>query len=71
MGGGLGRGVHWHREMLLRHLLRKLKIVCVGGYVGHLPLHLEVGSREVLLRLYHAHVNILLMGCSDLLLLLL
>jgi hypothetical protein len=57
--------------MLLGHLLRKLEVVVVWRYVGHLSLHLEVGTRKVLLRLNHAHVNILLVSCSNLLLLLL
>lgn len=34
-------------------------------------MHLKVGTRKVLLWLNHAHVNILLVGGSDLLLLLL
>ena len=57
--------------MLLRHLLRKLKSVCMGRYVCHLPLQLKIGTRKVLLWLNHAHINILLMGSSNLLLLLL
>lgn len=71
MRGGLGRGVHWHGKVLLRHLLRELEVVCVRRYVGHLSLHLEVGTGKVLLWLNHAHVNILLVRGSDLLLLLL
>ena len=57
--------------MLLRHLLRELEVVYLWRHIGHLSLHLKVGTRKVLLRLYHAHVNILLVCCSDLLLLLL
>jgi hypothetical protein len=57
--------------MLLWHLLGKLKAIRMGRYIGHLPLHLEVGPGKVLLGLYHPHVNILLMGCGNLLLLLL
>lgn len=65
------RSVHRNSEMLLRHLLRKLEIIRMGRYVGHLPLQLKIGTWKVLLWLNHAHVNILLMGSSNLLLLLL
>jgi len=41
----------------------------LGRDIGHLALHLEVA--ELLLRLDHAHVNILLVRCGNLLLLLL
>jgi hypothetical protein len=57
--------------MLLGHLLRKLKVIRVGRYIGQLSLHLEVGTGKLLLWLNHAHVNILLMSRGDLLLLLL
>jgi hypothetical protein len=57
--------------MLLGHLLRKLEVVRVGRYIGQLSLHLKVCTRKLLLWLNHAHVNILLMSCGDLLLLLL
>lgn len=67
---GLRRGVHGHIHMLLRHLLRELICICVRGDIGHLPLHLEVAGK-VLLRLDHAHVDILLVRRSNLLLLLL
>ena len=70
MGGRLRRSIHRYGEVLLGHLLGKLKLVCVGRHIGHLSLHLEV-TGEVLLRLDHAHANILLVGYSDLLLLLL
>ena len=40
-------------------------------HIGHLSLHLKVGTGKVLLWLNHAHVDILLVCCSDLLLLLL
>jgi hypothetical protein len=57
--------------VLLWHLLRKLEVAGMRGNVGHLPLHLEVGAGQVLLRLYHAHVDVLLVGGGNLLLLLL
>ena len=56
--------------LLLSHLLWELILVGVRGNIGHLTLHLEVG-RQVLLRLDHAHVHVLLVSGSDLLLLLL
>jgi hypothetical protein len=57
--------------MLLRcHLLGKLEVVRMWGNVGHLSLHRKIG-RELLLWLYHAHANILLVGCGNVLLLLL
>jgi hypothetical protein len=66
MRGRLGRSVHWDGEVWLSHLLRELE---VARCLRHLALHLEV--TQMLLRLDHAHVNILLVCCSDLLLLLL
>jgi len=70
MGGRLRRSIHRHSKMLLGHLLRKLKLVCVRRYIGHLSLHLEVAG-QVLLGLNHAHIDILLVSRSNLLLLLL
>lgn len=73
MGAGLGRGVHRDREVLLLlwhlHLLGELVVVDLGRDVGDLAWDLEVA--KLLLWLDHAHVNILLVCCSDLLLLLL
>ena len=69
--GRLRGGVHWHSKMLLRHLLGELEAICVRRYIGHLALHLEIGTGKVLLGLNHPHVNVLLMSGSDLLLLLL
>jgi hypothetical protein len=57
--------------MLLLHLLRELKRVRMRRHIGHLSLHLEIRPRQVLLGLYHAHINVLLMRRSNLLLLLL
>jgi hypothetical protein len=71
VGGWLRGSVHGYAKMLLRHLLGELKVVCMGRCIGHLSLHLKVGTRKVLLWLNHAHVNILLMSCGNLLLLLL
>ena len=70
MGGRLRGGIHRHSEMLLRHLLGELELVCVGRHIRHLSLHLKI-SGKVLLGLDHAHVDILLVCCSNLLLLLL
>ena len=67
VGGGLGRDVHRRGEVLLAHGLGELEVV--GSDTGHLALHLEVA--ELLLRLDHAHIDVLLVGCSNLLLLLL
>jgi hypothetical protein len=53
----------------LLHLLGELVVVDLGRDIGNLALHLEVA--ELLLRLDHAHVNILLVRRGDLLLLLL
>jgi hypothetical protein len=53
----------------LLHLLGELVVVDLGRDIGDLALHLEVA--ELLLRLDHAHVNILLVRRGDLLLLLL
>ena len=63
----LSRSVHRDGEMRLSHLLWELEVV--GCSIRHLALHLEVA--EMLLRLNHAHVDILLVCGSDLLLLLL
>lgn len=63
----LGRSVHGDGKVLLAHGLGELEVV--GSDIGHLALHLEVA--EMLLRLDHAHVDILLVCCGDLLLLLL
>lgn len=59
--------------MLLLELLWKLESVCMWGHIGHLPLDGTeyVGSRKVLLWLNHAKIDILLVGSSNLLLLLL
>jgi hypothetical protein len=56
--------------LLLRHLLWELELVAVGRHVRHLTLHL-LKILHLLLLWYHAHVDILLMGCGNLLLLLL
>jgi len=65
---GLCRGVHGYGEVwLLAHLLGKLEVV--GCNIWDLSLHLKIA--KVLLWLDHAHVDILLMRCSNLLLLLL
>jgi hypothetical protein len=56
--------------MLLRHLLGELEVVGMWGDVGHLAWHLKIGG-ELLLWLYHAHVNKLLVSSSNLMLLLL
>ncbi len=70
MGGRLSRRVHGNTEVLLVHLLRELVIVHLGRQVCHLTgLHLEVA--ELLLWLDHAHVDVLLVRCGDLLFLLL
>jgi hypothetical protein len=54
--------------LLLLLLLRELE----GVVVGHLTLHLGEGLiGELLLGLDHAQIDVLLVGCSDLLLLLL
>lgn len=54
--------------LLLLWLLRELE----GVVVGHLTLHLGKGLvGELLLGLDHAQVDVLLVGCSNLLLLLL
>jgi hypothetical protein len=65
--GRLGRSVHGDGEVGLGHWLGELEVV--GSNIGHLALHLEVA--QMLLRLDHAHVNILLVCSGDLLLLLL
>lgn len=65
--GRLGGSVQWDSKMLLGHLLGELKVV--GGDVGHLALHLEIA--QMLLWLDHAHIDILLVCCGNLLLLLL
>ena len=72
MGCGLGRRVHGHAHIALLHL-GKLEVL-VGRYIGHvvLALHRRVARHPCLQWLLdHAHVDILLMSCSDLLLLLL
>ena len=74
VGGRLGWCAHRDSEVLLLllhllHLLGELVVVDLGRDIGHLALHLEVA--ELLLRLDHAHVHILLMRCGNLLLLLL
>lgn len=65
------RWTHGTRQLqmlLLLLLLRELE----GIVVGHLALHLGEGLvGELLLGLDHAQVDVLLVGCSDLLLLLL
>jgi hypothetical protein len=63
----LGRSVHWDSKVGLSHRLGELE--AVGRDIGDLALHLEVA--QMLLRLDHAHVHILLVCSSDLLLLLL
>ena len=72
-GVGLGRCAHGDSEMLLLlhwlHLLGELVVVDLGRDIGHLAWHLEVA--ELLLRLDHAHVDILLVRRGNLLLLLL
>jgi hypothetical protein len=50
---------------------RKLEGVCVLGDVRHLSLHVEVAGGKGLLRVYDAHADILLVDCSNLLLLVL
>ena len=72
-GVGLSWCTHGDCEMLLLlhllHLLGELVVVDLGRDIGHLALHLEVA--ELLLRLDHAHVDILLVRRGNLLLLLL
>lgn len=68
MSGGLCRGVQGDAKVLLLHLLWKLVVVAVRRGVRH-ALHAKI--LHLLLRLEHANVDILLMGGSDLLLLLL
>jgi len=72
VGGGRCRRVHLDAEVLLLgylHLLGELVVVDLGRDIGNLAWHLEVA--ELLLRLDHAHVDILLVCGSNLLLLLL
>jgi hypothetical protein len=67
----LGGGIHGDTQvLLLLHLLCKLVVVYLRRHIGHLSrLHLEVA--KLLLWLDHAHVDILLVGRCNLLLLLL
>ena len=58
-----------HAQVLLTHGLRELEVIGVWGYIGYLSLHGKLASRQLLLRLDHAHVDILLVGSSNLLLL--
>lgn len=72
VGGGLPRRVHLDTEVLLLrhlHLLGELVVVDLGRDIWNLAWHLEVA--ELLLRLDHAQVDILLVCCGNLLLLLL
>lgn len=73
VGARLGWCAHGDSEVLLLlhllHLLGELVVVDLGRDIGHLALHLEVA--ELLLRLDHTHVNILLVRGGNLLLLLL
>ncbi len=57
--------------LLLLHLLRELKGVCVRRHVRHLALDRIAACAGHLLRGHHAHVDILLVSGSNLLLLLL
>ena len=74
MTSGLAHACHGDIEVLLTHLLlRELKRLWIGRNVEvlHLTLQLLKLVRQLLLLRYHAHVDILLVSCGDLLLLLL
>lgn len=78
MGGAslrAGIHLHWHLLLLLLIALGKLKSIGLLRHSLHLSLHLITGvlssSWQLLLRRDHAHVHILLMSSSNLLLLLL
>jgi hypothetical protein len=57
--------------LLLGEVLKRREAVGADAEVLHLSLELLVLSRQLLLLRNHAHANILLVGGSDLLLLLL
>ena len=72
--GGLAHASHGDIEVLLAHLLlRELERLWIGRNVEilHLTLQLLKLVWQLLLLRYHAHVDILLVGGGDLLLLLL
>jgi len=57
--------------LLLLHLLWELKLIGMWRHILHLSLQLISCVRQMLLWLDNTHVNVLLMGRSNLLLLLL